>query len=147
MAVKPIPDDHHVVRHCRRRHVRRRRGDRTPIGVFPDFFHLRDANPPVRLQPEKYLSAVYFEVSGASDQARWLNSKASLFKAGKGEAYARLNAGRMKAQGVKVNIPLRVTHEPTATTPNYATIRGLPSKPDGRLTNLLASLSVVEMQV
>jgi hypothetical protein len=58
-VVKPIPDEHHVVRHCKKRETIRENG--RIMGVYPDAFLLRPANPPRRPEPEKYLSCNYYE--------------------------------------------------------------------------------------
>ena len=57
----------------------------------------------------------------------------------------RLNAGRIKEQGTKRSIKLRVTHERTKASPSYAAIRGVPIKPDDELCALLALVAVVEI--
>jgi hypothetical protein len=114
-----------------------------PIGVFPDFFQLREAT--MSRPRETYLSAVYFEISGLNDQKRWSGCAANLFKLANGEAYVRLNAGLIRAQGAKRDTRLRVTHEPKKAVANYAAIRGINFTPDNQLNELLAALAVVEI--
>jgi hypothetical protein len=61
------------------------------------------------------------------------------------DALVRLKVGKIKQQGTRRSRALRVTHEPTKTSPGYSAIRGLPIRHDGELCALLANLAVVEV--
>jgi hypothetical protein len=147
MAAKPkaenIPDEHHVVRHCKNRLLKRRR-DRRVYGVQPGLFHLRP--PAAERDQEKYLSASYYEFF-AGNAASKLRAccKAIPFSPKKSDGMVRLNVGKVKEQGSKRSIKLRVTHEGKKASPSYSAIRGVPFKPDHQLCALLAYLAVVEI--
>jgi hypothetical protein len=142
MAVKNIPDEHHVVRYCKKNLTIREDG--TIIGVFPEMFHLRAATP-TRKQ-EEYLSAVYYEHFRGTPSERMKACRGGIqLSLTPKDALVRLNVKAVKEQGAKRKRSLRVTHEPSKECPSYAAIRQLPVEPDDELCNLLASLAVVEI--
>lgn len=109
MAVTNIPDDHHVVRHCRKRVTIRENG--VVIGIQPAAFHYRPANPPLRPLPEDYLSSVYFEFfDGQPDQLKCCCNALPL-KPNQSDAMVRLNVGLLKVPFKEQNVQIRVTHE------------------------------------
>jgi hypothetical protein len=135
-----IPDDHHMVRHCRHRLYFVRDGNIKP---YPDFFHLRPATD--KLPAEDSLSGVYYEWfdgSGAEKMKACCHFIGMEIK--RKDALLRLNSGLIREQGISIGRRLRVTHEPEADCPPYAAIRGLALEPNNKLCALLAELSVVE---
>jgi hypothetical protein len=145
VVVSTIQDDHRVVRFCKRKHVVRKDG--VMVGVHPDFFNRRPPKPPATT-PEKYLSALYFEMAGADDTARWIACRAAvpLANTTKHDALVLLHVGRIKAQGAKRKVKLRVTWEHKPAVPLKAAIHGVPYPPDEELCGLLKDLAVIEMQ-
>jgi hypothetical protein len=132
MAVQPIPDEHHVVRHCKKRETIREKGAVT--GVYPQAFLLRPAKPPIRLEPETYLSCNYYE--------HFIGAAAAMMKSC-WDTMIRLNVGRIKSCFKKYSVGVRVTHEPKRNNPSYAAIR--PGKIDDPIAGVLATVAVVEL--
>jgi hypothetical protein len=110
MAVRPIPDEHHVVPHCKKRATIRENGQL--IGVYPEAFLLRPANPPLRPKPEDYLSCNYYEhFLGTAAEMMKSSCLALSFQPKPLDAMARLNVGRIKECFKKHSVSVRVTHE------------------------------------
>ena len=142
MAVRPIPDEHHVVRHCKKRETIRENGK--IISIHPTAFHLRPANPPLRPEPEKYLSCNYYEYFvGTAAEMMKCCCQALSFNPKKDDGMVRLNVAKIKSCFQKYSTPVRVTHEPKPASPSYAAIR--PGKIDNPIAGVLATLAVVEM--
>ena len=142
MAVRPIPDEHHVVRHCEKRETIRENGK--IIGIHPTAFLLRSANPPLRPEPEKYLSCNYYEsFVGTAAEMMKCCCQALSFEPKKEDGLVRLNVAKIKSCFQKYSTPVRVTHEAKAANPSYAAIR--PGKIDNPIAGILATLAVVEM--
>ena len=143
MPVTNIPDDHHVVRHCRKRVTIRENG--VVIGIQPTAFHFRPANPPLRPKPEDYLSTVYFEFfNGQPDQMK-LCCGALAFTPKPADALARLNVALLKAPFKEQQVAIRVTHEGGGKHhAAYSAIR------PGKLTDLLclkiATTAIIEIR-
>jgi hypothetical protein len=141
MAVTPINDDHHVVRHCKKKLTIRDQG--VIIGVFPEAFQLRPAT--ATREQETYLSAVYFEYFAGDDTAKLKACCAAItMELLPRDCLMKLCVGTIKEQGRKRKMALRVTHEPYDQNPAYSAIRGLPLKGDDELANLLATVAVLE---
>ena len=141
MPVTNIPDDHHVVRHCKKRSTIRENG--AVIGVLPDAFRLRPASEK-RPKPEEYLSAVYYEYFDGQQPQMKACCAALPFVPKKQDALARLNVRRLKAPFQKALIAIRVTHEPDRHGPAYAAIR--PAKISDLLAATIASNAIVELK-
>jgi hypothetical protein len=142
MAVRPIPDEHHVVRHCKKRATIRENGQL--IGVYPEAFLLRSANPPLRPKPEDYLSCNYYEhFVGTVAEMMKSCCLALSFQPKPLDAMARLNVNRIKECFKKHSVSVRVTHEPNRGSPSYAAIR--PGKIDNPIAGLLSTVAVVEL--
>jgi hypothetical protein len=142
MAVKNIPDDHHVVRHCKKRQTIRENG--VAIRIFPEAFLLRPANPPLRPEPEIYLSTSYYEhYSGTPQQMMAQCCAALAFVPKNGDSMARLNAGLLREVFKKQKTGVRVTHEGKRSNPGYAAIR--PAKVDQAIAAMIAGMAVVEI--
>jgi hypothetical protein len=142
MAVQPIPDEHHVVRHCKKRETIREKGAVT--GVYPQAFLLRPAKPPIRLEPETYLSCNYYEhFIGAAAAMMKSCCEALAFQPKPLDTMIRLNVGRIKSCFKKYSVGVRVTHEPKRNNPSYAAIR--PGKIDDPIAGVLATVAVVEL--
>jgi hypothetical protein len=141
MPVTNIPDDHHVVRHCKKRNTIRENG--IVIAIHPDAFRLR---PPTkeRPKPETYLSAVYYEYFGGQPKQMKACCGALPFAPKKLDAIARLNVQKIKATFQNKRVAIRVTSEPDGHSPSYAAIR--PGKLDDGLAAILASDAVVEIK-
>jgi hypothetical protein len=142
MAVTPIPDDHHVVRHCKKRATIRENGK--IIGVHPAAFLLRPANPPLRPEPEKYLSCDYYGHFAGTPTEKMKRCCLSLaFEPKPVDAMARLNVGQIKNCFNKYAVGVRVTHEPSRRSDSYSAIR--PAKIDNQIAGMLATVAVVEV--
>lgn len=142
MNVVKIPDEHHVVRYCKKRLLIRDEGE--IIGVFPELFHLRPASP--TREQEKYLSAVYYEYFNGSSALQMAKCRDALPLTPKPkDALVRLSALSVREQGKKRKLSLRVTHEAKRRAAAYAAIRGIPIVPDQQLSGLLANFAVVEV--
>jgi hypothetical protein len=143
MPVTNIPDEHHVVRHCRKKLTIRENG--VVIGIHPAAFHFRPANPPLRPKAEDYLSTVYFEFfNGQPDQLK-LCSRALAFQLKPNDAMARLNVGLLKAPFNDKNIKIRVTHEGGGKHhPAYSAIR--PGMLNDLLCSIVATTAIVEVK-
>lgn len=142
MPVTNIPNDHHVVRHCKKRQTIRENGE--IIGIFPDAFLLRPASPPLRPEPETYLSTVYFEHFEGDDDQRIRSCKDALaFQPKPEDALARLQVAKIKLPFDKASLRIRVTHEPKRTNSSYSAIR--PQRLDEELAAQIASSAVVKI--
>lgn len=140
MKLVNIPDEHHIVRHCKHSQYFLRDGKIRP---HPEAFHLKLAT--AAMPAEDALSGVYYE---------WFDgTPAEKIKAGchfiritmkRKDALLRLNAGLIRQQGIARSKKLRVTNEPENECPPYATIHGIPKTPDDELCALLASLALIE---
>jgi hypothetical protein len=142
MAVTPVRDDHHVVRHCKKRLTIRQAGQ--IVGVFPEAFQLRPATE--TREQETYLSAVYFEFFDGDNATRLISCCAAFeMQILPKDCLMRLCVGTIKEQGRKRQRSLRVTHEPYQANLAYAAIRGLPTSGDPELEHLLATVAVLEL--
>lgn len=138
MAVKEIPNGHHVIRHCRKRLIDTSDPD-SPM-PFPEAFNLRNE------VKETYLSASYYEYFTGSHDDRLLaacTAMRSSFPKIKGQdSLVMLSAQEIRTSGDSVEISLRVVHQPKPGRKDYAGIRGLPTVPNQRLNGLLATACV-----
>lgn len=143
MPVTNIPNDHHVVRHCRKRVTIRENG--VVIGIQPAAFHLRPAAPPLRPKAEEYLSTVYFEFfDGQLDQLR-LCCGALPFSPKPDDALARVNVGRLKDLFKEKKVAIRVTHEGGGRHhAAYSAIR--PAALNDLLCSTIVSTAIVEIK-
>jgi hypothetical protein len=136
MPVEKIDDAHHVVRHCRARHVER--DDTAGIcEVFPEAMALRPG--------ETYLSASYYEYFSGSRNERLravLTSLKSRYTVKPKDAMVVMNAGKIRKCGDERSLRLRVLHEPAAGKMDYAAIRGIPADEDAQLSAMLCALAV-----
>jgi hypothetical protein len=140
MAVTKIPDEDHIVRHCKHSQYFIHNGKIRP---HPEAFHLRQAS--ATLGAEKELSGVHYEwFEGTQDEKMSASCHFIRVSMKRKDALLRLNSGLIKKQGAERSIKLRVTHEPDDECPPYAAIHGLPAPPDDTLCGLLASLSVID---
>jgi hypothetical protein len=137
--VTNVPDDHHVVRHCKNRLIIRESDEIK--GVFPEAFHLRPATQSRR--QETYLSAIYYEHFAAQGRMKACCAALPLTPKDK-DGLMRLSVKGIKEQGARKSITIRVTHEPTKTCAAYSAIRGLPIDNDDELAGLLATLALIE---
>ena len=118
--------------------------DDEPYGVFPELFHLRAATE--KFPADKSLSGAYFEFFSGDSRSRMIGCKEAMpLEMRKRDCLARLNAGKIREQGIKVSIQLRVLHEYSVECPAYAGIHGVPKKPNEELCGMLASLALVEL--
>lgn len=141
MTLSNVPDDHHIVRHCKNSQYFMHEGKIRP---YPNAFHLRPASKDFP-EPEKTLSGVYYEWFQGNDIEKMRASCHFIPITMKGkDALLRLNAGKIRAQGIMQSVKLRVTHEPAQDCPPYSAIRGMPQKPDDKLCLLLSSLTIVD---
>ncbi len=140
MTVTNIPDDHHVVRHCKQRQYFLKDGKIRP---YPAAFHLKPATP--TMPAEDSLSGVYYEwFDGTHAEKMKACCHFIRMEIKRKDALLQLNTGLIKKQGLSTNRRLRVTHEPANECPPYATIRGLTLTPNDELCALLATLSLID---
>jgi hypothetical protein len=140
MTVTNIPDEHHIVRHCKHSQYFMHDGRIRP---YPEAFHLRPATE--KMSAEETLSAVYYEWFHGTHEERMRASCHFIeIEIKRKDALLRLNAGSIKQQGAARSLKLRVTHEPEKTCPPYSAIRGIPKKTDDELSALLARLAVID---
>jgi len=112
--------------------------------VFSEAFHLRKAT--ADREQEKYLSAIYYEYFDGEHPARMKACCGALaFKPKAKDGLIRMQARAVKEQGKKRDLSLRVTHEPKDHSPAYAAIRGIPIETDDELSDLLATVAVLEV--
>jgi hypothetical protein len=136
-----IPDDHHIVRHCKKKLYYLHNGKLRP---YPEAFHLRAATS--TMPEEDTLSGVYYEWFDGTREEKFKASYHFIFIEMKPkDALFRLNAGLIRQQGIARSKRLRVLHDQDdEKCPPYATIRGMPRPPDDELCALLTSLAVIE---
>lgn len=143
MTVTNIPNEHHIVRHCKHKLYFIQDGRIVP---WPEAFHLKPATD--TLPAEDYLSGVYYEwCEGAPDEKMAACTQFIPMKIKGKDALIRMNAGAVKAQRTAATPRLRVTHESSPECPPYATIRGQTLEPDNELCQLLIKLAIVEPAV
>jgi len=95
--------------------------------VWPDAFLLR---PATKEKPEEdYLSSDYFEhFSGTAEQIlEQCRSACKIVNIKNDDQLAQLNVGKMKEQGDKRKLNIKVLHQGTKSRPSYAGVYGLPS--------------------
>jgi hypothetical protein len=140
MPTIKIPDEHHVLRHCKFKEYFWVNGKIRP---HPEAFHLK---PPTSKYPqEEWLSAIYYEwLEGTPFEKLAAAVNYIQIEMKRKDALLRLNAGSIREQGSQRSIKLRVSHEADGTCPPYATIRGVPIDPDDELCRLLSTLALVE---
>ena len=114
--------------------------------MHPEFFKLRPAGAS-RKEPEKYLSAFYYEFfDGLPAQKMNGCTEALPFIPAGGDAMVRLDAQAVRMEGKSHNTPLRVLHEEShPTIPSKAQIAGLTQDMNQQLTASLATKTVVEI--
>jgi len=140
VTVTNIPDEHHIVRHCKFKLYFEKNGQIVP---YPEAFHLKHATD--QFPAEEWLSGIYYEwCDGSPDEKMAACSQFISIKIKPKDALLRMNAGLIRKQGESVNRRLRVTHEPIPECSSYAAIRGLALEPETSLCQLLAQLAVVE---
>lgn len=133
MSVTNIPDDHHIVRHCKHSQYYMHNGKIRP---HPEAFHLRPVT--ATMPEEETLSGVYYEWFDGNPDEMLVGAFHFLQLAIKPkDALLRLNAESIKKQGEARSRKLRVTHEPDDGCPPYSAIRGIPRPPDDQLCALL----------
>jgi hypothetical protein len=137
MAVKLIPDEHHVVRHVPKNRLMRDGGKVT--GCFPEAFKLRPN--------EDYLSCSWFEFFEGDRERRLRQTLIEIrgyLTVKSKDALAIALVGRFKELGTVRSQKIRVLHEPDPPrAPAYSTVRGL-QRDDMELLQLLASEAVAE---
>lgn len=140
MTITNIPDEHHMVKHCKHSQYFLHNGKIRP---HPEAFHLRPATE--TMPEEKELSGVYYEWFDGSPEEK-LKASCHFIRLSmkRKDAVLRLKAGSIREQGNARSLRLRVLHEPDKECPPYSSIRGLPKPPDQELCSLLATLSVIE---
>jgi hypothetical protein len=140
--VTNIPDEHHIVRHCKNKLIIRKDGKIE--GVHPEAFDLRPAT--ATRARETYLSALYFEHFSADHLARMKACCEALPLVPKNrDGLMRLQVKSIKEQCMKKMVAIRVTHEPKKHCTGYAAIRGLPLDNDRELAELLATVALLEI--
>ena len=143
MKLINIPDEHHIVRHCKRKFLIRENG--VTVGVFPEFLYLRESVPPDGSR-ETYLSAFYYEFFTGSEAERMAGCASALPFGVKPGAMIRLSAGAIRDEGKVQQVPLRVTHEiSNKTIPSKARIDGMPALPNVQLASSICANAVVEI--
>ncbi len=132
MPERPIPDGHHVVRHCPRN--RTIRSDGKIIGVIPRLFELRAH------KNETYLSACYFEFFDGDTKHRISESvKATPREISEKDCVVLMNVGVTKDIAKRHDHAVRVLHELAHhSNPAYARIKGVPFGPASAVMSLLA---------
>jgi hypothetical protein len=143
MTKRRIPDDHHVLRACKKRLTIRANG--TIVGVYPDLFFLRKATS-VR-KAEGYLSASYFEYFDDTEEGRTLKCLQSLsFRPDGDDALVKLHTGKVRSQGCARRRSISVMHQTDHhSNPAYARIEGIPVEDDVELADLIRSHAVVRI--
>jgi hypothetical protein len=140
VSVTNIPDDHHIVRHCKNSQYFIHN---EKIRPWPEAFHLKPASE--KYPAEDSLSGVYYEwFDGPPSEKLQACCHFILISMKRKDALLRLNAGSVRAQGQARSVRLRVLHEPSDDCEPYSAIRGLSQTPDNELCSLLASLSLIE---
>ena len=132
MPEKPIPENHHVVRHCPRNRTIRQDGK--IVGVIPRLFELRTH------RNEQYLSACYFEYFDGDVGTRMRNClDATPREIDDRDCMVLMNVGRTKAIAKENNHAVRILHETAhPSNPAYARIRGVPFDPSSAILTILA---------
>ncbi len=140
MKISNIPDDHHIVRHCKHSQYYIHNGKIRP---YPEAFHLKLATE--TMPEEDTLSGVYYEwFDGSPEEKLTASCHFIHISMKRKDALLRLGAGLIRQQGKARSAKLRVTHEADKQCPPYAAVRGMPKPPDDELCLLLTSLAVVE---
>lgn len=132
MPEKPIPNDHHVVRHCPKNRTIRKDG--VVVGVIPRLFELRAH------KKEEYLSTCYFEYFDGSTIERVKQCvDATPRNIDNKDFMVLMNVGKTIAIAEAGNHKVRVVHETAhPTNPAYAKIRGVPFDPSSEILARLA---------
>lgn len=144
MKLQRIPKGHHVVRYCKRRLAIRDQG--RVVGVFPEFFCLRESVPPMG-GAETFLSAVYYEYFEGDHSRRMSQcARAMPFAVPKGSALVQIDAEAVRAEGKAQRITLRVSHEAdNKSVPSKARIDGIPVPAKERLASALCERTIVDI--
>ncbi len=141
MAYSPMADDHHVVRHCKKKFLIWKDGE--VVGVQPEAFELRP--PTADRKQETYLSTVHYEHFQGDHLARMKACcKATPLEPKPEDRLLFINAGLLKKIGSYDRYNVRALHMPKADRKSYAGIHGLPIKTDVDLNNRLLTGSVLE---
>ncbi|TAK09066.1 hypothetical protein EPO44_01775 [bacterium] len=141
MATKPMADEHHVVRHCKKKFLIWKDGQ--VVGVQPEAFALRPASE--ERKQETYLSAVHYEHFEGDHKAKMKACcEATPLEPKPEDRLLLLNAGLLKRHGTYEQYKIRALHMPKADRKSYAGIHGLPIKTDANLNNRLLTQCVLE---
>jgi hypothetical protein len=132
MSRKPVPDEHHIVRHVGSQ-LLIREGDKV-VGCFPQAFQLRAA--------ESYLSASWLEFFGGPKHQQITDVIAAIGKARQvkpSHGIAIGNVATVKEACGSFGQKIRVIHEPSDDNPNpaYTAVRRF-SSDEIQLLELLA---------
>lgn len=141
MATSPIADEHHIVRHCKKKFLIWKDGN--VVGVQPEAFALR---PPFGGRPqETYLSAVHYEdFSGTHMERMKACCEATPLDPKPEDRLLFINAGLLKKHGTYGHYKVRALKMPKADRKSYAGVHGLPTKTDVDLNNRLLTQCVLE---
>jgi hypothetical protein len=146
MARSKISDDHHVVRHCRKRLTIRR--NNAIVGVHPNVFFLRK-NVRGTNATEEYLSCAFYEHFAGDADFKMHSCERTTPVANKqlDDAMVRLNVGSVRAQGALKRRTLRIWNEvDKPNNPAYSGIEGFPAEPDLDLIQALFENSIVQIE-
>jgi hypothetical protein len=141
MASSPMADEHHLVRHCKKKFLIWK--DKEVVGVQPEAFALRP--PAGERKQETYLSAVHYEHFDGNHLARMKSCcEATPLDPKPEDRLLLINAGLLKKHGTYDRYKVRALLMPKADRKSYAGIHGLPVKTDTDLNNRLLTQCVVE---
>jgi hypothetical protein len=141
MAYSPMADEHHVVRHCKKKFLIWKDGE--VVGVQPEAFALR---PPSKdRDQETYLSAVHYEHFEGHHLARMKSCcEATPLQPKPEDRLLLISAGLLRKHGTYDRCKVRALHMPKADRKSYAGIHGLPIETDADLNNRLLTQCVLE---
>jgi hypothetical protein len=133
----PVPDDHHVLRHCSGTAIERDPDTDEPLGVTKDAFDNQD--------PEG-VSVTWIEYFVASGDAERAAIKAihATRTVRRRHLFGKFSVGLIKAAGRDVGVTLAVEHDPIPGNDGHALIKGLVANEHLELMNRLA-LEVVAL--
>jgi hypothetical protein len=120
MATSPIADDHHLVRHCKKKFLIWKDGQF--VGVQPEALALRP--PSQDRKQETYLSAVHYEHFDGNHLARMKACREATPLTPKADDRLLLmNAGLLKKHGTYDQYKVRALQMPKADRKSYAGMR------------------------
>lgn len=140
----PVPDQHHVVRFCKRRLTIRK--DDKVIGLFSDALFLR--KDVKGTGPERYLSCVYYEYFDGNGCLRMLSCEDATRVIGKkaDDAMFRLSVEGIRKEGASRRRRITIWHKPDDTeNPAYGGMDGFPLEPDLELVQNILEYALVEL--